>query len=233
MNILVFNQKGGVGKTTTALNLAAALAQRGRQVLLVDLDPQTHLSAAVGHKAVAEEWNVSKWLAGQPGEPLPLGKKLALVPGDPEPPDNQRVGTIPHQELVILDGPPSWNNLIGEIMTQADCILTPLEPDFLGMQGLNRLFMTLRRNNISWGIVRLLLCRYDQRLKIHQEVRERMTQRFRSLLLPVAIRNSVRLAEAHGYGKTIFDYAPQSAGAEDYQELARILTSTLLADDGG
>ena len=100
-------------------------------------------------------------------------------------------------------------------MAECDVILTPLEPDFLGMQGFNRLLQTMKKHGAPWSRLRILICRYVDRLAIHREVRERLGQLFASgTLLPVVIRNSVRLAEAPGFGRHIFDHAPESTGAE-------------------
>jgi chromosome partitioning protein len=231
MKILIFNQKGGVGKTTTAVNLGAALARLGRdRVTLVDLDPQTHLTAAWGLRAESHSWNVSGWLAGEPGQPVAIGERLFLVPGDcqatePRPFANPLITT---DGVVIIDAPPSWNDTVARLMTDIDRVLTPLEADFLGMQGINRLLQTMKRADVSWSRLRLLVCRYDVRLAIHREVRERLVQRFRNgALLPVVVRSSVRLAEAPGFGVSIFDHAPASTGAMDYEAVARIFLNEM------
>jgi chromosome partitioning protein len=230
MLIFVFNQKGGVGKTTTALNLGAGLARGGHEpVTLVDLDPQTHLTAALGYRAESCGWNVTDWLAGRAGQPLAMAERLFLVPGDCNPPGPRITGVPPNGEpgFVIVDGPPVWNDEVAGFMARADWVLTPLEPEFLSMQGISRLLQKMERNRIPWRRLRLLLCRYDGRLGVHREVRAKLRQRFDANLLTVEIRNSVRLAEAPGHGKSIFDHAPHSTGAEDYAALAM-----LVLDDG-
>lgn len=231
MKVVIFNQKGGVGKTTTAINLGCGLARWDSEpVTLVDLDPQTHLSAALGFRAETLSWNVSDWLAGATaGEgPKRIGERLDLVPGDCNPPPARKL-TRRLDDLaghLVVDAPPTWNDEVASLLAACDCVLTPLEPEFLSMQGISRLMQRMEAAGISWSRLRLLLCRYDQRLAVHREVRARLADRFGEHLLPGVIRNNVRLAEAPGYGQSIFDYAPDSAGANDYCALVH----TLIAD---
>lgn len=222
MNILVFNQKGGVGKTTTALNLGVGLARAGCfPVTLVDLDPQTHLTAALGHQAEDMTWNVSDWLAGREGKAIAISENLSLIAGDCDLDNFAEISNARRKlnGIVIIDAPPVWNPVVAHLMTEADWILTPLEPEFMSMQGVSRLFKTMDKSQISRDKLRLLLCRYDARLVTHREARENLTQRFSDNLLNCVIRKSVRLAESPRYGWSIFDYAPDSLGASDYLEL--------------
>ena len=126
--------------------------------------------------------------------------------------------------IVLIDAPPVWSATIARLMAECDVILTPLEPDFLGMQGFNRLLQTMKRHGAPWGRLRILICRYVDRLAIHREVRERLGQLFtRGTLLPVVIRNSVRLAEAPGFGRAHFRSCAGKLGACDYEAAARLL----------
>jgi chromosome partitioning protein len=227
MRVLIFNQKGGCGKTTTAINLGAALARLGdAPVTLVDLDPQTHLTAALGRRAEGQAWSVTQWLAGKPGSALPVSERLFLVPGDSEAQETPViVNPLGGMEgIVLIDAPPVWSFTVARLVRDCDAILTPLEPDYLGLQGFNRLLRTLKTRGVPWSRLRILICRYVDRLSVHREVRERLGQLFNNGgLLPVVIRNSVRLAEAPGFGLHIFDHAPDSAGACDYEAAARLL----------
>lgn len=229
MNILIFNQKGGVGKTITALNLSAGLARwSDREVTVVDLDPQTHLTAALGFRAETLPENVTHWLDGNmPFTRVNIADKLTLIPGDCNPP-LQRSVNDPLKQLsghVVVDAPPLWNLEVANLMQKSDIVLTPMEPEFLSLQGISRLMQRMEQDGVAWSRLRLLLCRYDERLVVHREVRLRLSERFGIYLLPVVIRNNVRLAESPGYGRNIFDYAPQSTGAQDYLALVNTLLS--------
>lgn len=224
MMILVFNQKGGVGKTTTALNLGVGLARYGNlPVTLVDLDPQTHLTAALGFQAEEFSWNVTSWLQGQTGEFQKIDENLSLVVGDISPPLNLEIVKKPLETkgIVIVDAPPFWNSTVAYLMLHCDWILTPLEPEFMSMQGISRLLKTMEKLNVSRQKLRLLLCRTDARLVTHREIRESLQQRFSENLIKGVIRNNIRIAEAPAYGMNIFDYAPDSAGANDYYALTQ------------
>jgi chromosome partitioning protein len=232
VRVLIFNQKGGVGKTTTAINLGAALLRRGvGRVLLADLDPQMHLTAGLGHMAPTHDWAVTDWLAGRPGTPLETSEPgLVLVPGDAQPmTDADAVADgFPDRfgaDWVVVDAPPAWSPAVSALVARVDVILCPLEPDFLGLQGLNRLLRGMTEAGIGWDRLRLLLTRYDARLGVHSEVRARLQGRFGAALLPQPIRRSVRLAEAPGQGVSVFRHAPRTTGATDYLALAAALTT--------
>ena len=227
MRVLVFNQKGGVGKTTTAINLAAALLRRGvARVMLADLDPQMHLTAGLGHLQPGFGWSVTDWLSAVPGEPLACAEPgLWLVPGAPGAELPHLAGSLDPlgAEWLVMDAAPSWSPALARIMAEADVILCPLEPDFLGLQGLNRLLRVMSEAGVSRDRLRLLPTRFDTRLAVHREVRGRLEARFGDMLLPCVIRRSVRLSEAPGHGVSIFVHAPRSSGAADHLALATAL----------
>lgn len=202
VEVLICNQKGGVGKTTTTLNLGAALARRfGARVQLVDLDPQRHLSAIIAGEA---------------------GRLPCPVPGEP------RVTLVDETDPAdcdwrLYDAPPAWFESLAALARRCQTVLTPLEPDFLGLQGLNRMLRLMQADGVPWERLRILICRHDDRLAVHREVRARLASRFGPTLLPVTIRRSVRLSEAPGQGLSIFGHAPRSTGAADHDALARLL----------
>jgi chromosome partitioning protein len=238
MRLLIHNQKGGVGKTTTAANLGAALLRSGvaRRVLLADMDPQMHLTAMLGHGATAHGWTVADWLDGQaatfPADALAVPDEpgLALVPGCADtvpavaPPATGGDWTGADwtgADWTVIDSAPAWSDHMAILAAWADLILCPLEPDFLGLSGVSRLLLRFDAAGIARSRLRFLPCRVNPRLSIHREVQARLIERLGpEMVLPVAIRASVRLSEAPGFGQTIFSHAPGSTGCDDYLALA-------------
>ncbi|WP_126976383.1 ParA family protein [Frigidibacter oleivorans] len=216
MKILIHNQKGGVGKTTVAANLGAALLRGGHAatLLLADLDPQMHLAASLAPEAAQAPAGRRFAVAGEPGLSLVAGTDLGDA-GDPFGAD----------AWVVADSAPGWSGGIADLAARADLVICPLEPDFLGLSGLGRLLERLTPAGIGQDRLRILLCRHNPRLALHREVQGLLAERFGSRLLPVAIRSSVKLAEAAGRGRTIFGHAPASAGAGDFRALAAMLAA--------
>ena len=133
--------------------------------------------------------------------------------------------TEPKAEWLLMDAAPTWSDDMARLMQGSDMVISPVEPDFLGLNGVSRLLQHMQALGMPRNRLRLLICRYSSRLAIHREVRARLASSFgQEGLLPVAIRNSVRLAEAPGQGRTIFNHAPESTGAIDYALLADVLT---------
>lgn len=219
MRILIHTQKGGVGKTTTTLNLAAALLRQGqaRHVLMADLDPQQHLTAMVVTETAQDGPANALPVRGEPGlfiakaQPETSGAGFPDFPSDPD-------------AWVFLDTAPGWSPVIANAAQEADLVLCPLEPDFLGLSGVGRLLQRLEDLGTGRDRLRFLLTRYSARLALHREVRHRLQTQFGDMLLPVEIRNSVRLAEAPGMGMTIFAHAPASTGCDDHRTLATALS---------
>ena len=233
MRVLIYNQKGGVGKTTSAINLSAALAAEGQATLVVDLDPQMHPTAAVGEMAGSGadsgSGTAEDWLAGREVVPRKRSSGMAIVPGSANVlsgPIDETALRHPASDWLIMDAPPGWSEPLGQIARLCDMVICPLEPDFLGLNGLNQLLRRLSDVGFERERLRVLISRYSNRLAVHREVRGKLIDRFGSdIVLPVVIRSSVRLAEAPGLGQTVFEYAPKSTGASDYAQLARTLIS--------
>jgi chromosome partitioning protein len=223
--VVIHTQKGGVGKTTTAINLAAALRRHGHgeRVFLADLDPQQHLTAMILPPS-EEEGAAVPFDAGLGIRPVTGETGVFLLPG-PSPTGDQ-VFAIPrdlHADWTIVDTPPNWSPRLAEASLWADVILCPLEPDFLGMSGIGRLLDHIEAHGWGQEKLRFLLTRFNARLALHREVKDRLAARFGDQLLDVEIRNSVKLAEAPGMGRTVFAHAPRSTGSTDYRALAAAL----------
>lgn len=241
------NQKGGSGKTTTAVNLGAALAEKGRRVLVLDLDPQASASAWLGvkdgGKGLLEVFTQGAALAPLvkptavpnlevvPSSSWLLGVERALA-GEPgaETILRRAIAKLPGRwDYVLLDCPPTLGLLAVSALTAADEVLVPVEAHVMALAGLASLTQTVDlvrdRLNPELAIGAILACRVDMRTNLSREVVGSLRDRFKGLVLKTVVRENVRLAEAPSFSQPITTYAPESAGAEDYRSAAAEILS--------
>jgi chromosome partitioning protein len=244
--IAVFNQKGGVGKTTTALNLTAGLALLKTDPLAIDLDPQGHLTMACGVKAVAAERSIYAFfeksvpldrllhpvLTGGRliASALDLSKVDALRGGDAQIAVRLRdglnsafgTGGAP----IIIDCCPMLSVLTLNALIAADRVLIPVSADFLSLQGVDRLDRALNVLEAKFGRRierRVVVTRFDARRKLSFAIYDELKNRYGNALCATRIVENVNLAESPMHGKDIYAFAPASPGARDYRELVREL----------
>lgn len=246
--IAVFNQKGGVGKTTTTLNLLGALARSDQAPVGIDLDPQSHLSLSSGIKNVAQEdslysfFNETKSLLAlvkevPPGirmvpSSLDLSKIDALYGSDTGITKRLRGGIEAagwsKDTIVIIDCSPMLGVLTLNALMAADRVLIPVSADYLSLQGVHRINTALDVLEKKMGrnfIRRVAMTRYDSRRKLSFQIYRDLQQAFPGIVCETRIHESVSLAESPMHGKDIFAFAASSQGATDYLHLAMELES--------
>ncbi len=240
--IAIINQKGGVGKTTTSANLAHAIAKTGKQVTLIDLDPQGHLGVSLGvvnpelaginevmlgyskitESLISVRENLQMLVAGcrlQEIEQLSEGGvnrghllRKAL--------DNQ----CQDQDFIFIDCPPSSGLLVANALFAADEILIPMASDFLALQGLSHMMGTIKRFETALQKkykLFLVMSRYASTRRISKEVLKTILTHFPEQVLNTMIRETALLAECPSFGKTILEYRPRSRSARDFKALAQ------------
>lgn len=248
--IAVSNRKGGTGKTTVSVNLAAEFAARGRRVLLIDLDTQGHCSVGVGLTVNRQEATVHQLFTDEQAQLASIVRETAfanlfVAPADPRfdhgsgSRDETRLARALADEaiaerfdLVILDTPPSLDNLLLNALTAAHWLLVPYMPHHLSLEGVRHLMRVLFKvksgSNPGLKILGFLPTAAAENIRLHRTVNTEVGRQFGAIRVLSGIRNDIRLAESFMVGKPIRHYAPSSRGAEDFNALAEHLWPTLV-----
>ena len=243
--IAITNQKGGVGKTTTAINLSAALAERRKKVLLIDIDPQGNATSGLGVDKNSLENSIYDLLIGECSlKECTLDtsvKRLKIIPSnidlsgaeieivemkDKEFLLKKRIDKIRNNyDYIIIDCPPSLSMLTINAMTAADSILVPIQCEYYALEGLSQLIQTTdlirERLNSSLYIEGIVFTMFDARTNLSNQVVETVKTNLKQNIYKTTIPRNVRLAEAPSYGQPVTTYDTRSSGAQAYRSLAK------------
>ena len=240
--IAIVNQKGGVGKTTTAINISAGVAHLGFRVLVIDMDPQANLTSGLGYTKVyptvydvlVKNSEVEEVIRKTRIEGLALlPSEISLVGAEVELVDERNRETrlkriiMPlkrEYDYIFIDSPPSLGLLTLNAIVAADSVIIPIQSEFYALEGLGKLLNTVRKIqsklNPRLTIEGVLITMFDTRLNLSHQVVEEVKKYFGDKVYNTVIPRNVKLAEAPSFGKTIFEYDPLSRGAESYRNLS-------------
>ena len=243
--IAIANQKGGVGKTTTSINLSASIAESGKKVLVIDIDPQGNTTSGLGvdkneldntiyelilgecsiHECVLK--NVVKGVSLLPSNVNLAAAEIELIGVDrKEFILKKEVDWIKDQyDYILIDCPPSLSMLTVNAMTTANTVLVPIQCEYYALEGLSQLIHTVNlvkeRLNPDLAMEGVVFTMYDSRTNLSSQVVENVKEHFKQKVFDTVIPRNIRLAEAPSYGMPISLYDPKSAGAEAYRSLAK------------
>ena len=243
--IAIANQKGGVGKTTTSVNLASGLAYAGKKVLLIDFDAQSNASIGLGERVSIKDLSVYDVLLG--GEPFDkCVRKLSRPPVDLLPSNGNlagaelELGALEQREhklkdvldsvsskydFIIIDCPPSLGLLNTNALTAADSVIIPVQCEFYALEGVTQLLQTIRlvqkMFNPNLQIEGVLLTMFNKRTRLSADIYKEVNMHFKEKTFKTIIPRNTRLSEAPSHGKSIFDYDMQCEGSKAYVSLAK------------
>ena len=242
--LAIANQKGGVGKTTTAINLSACLAEKGQKVLAIDMDPQGNMSSGLGLDKGSIDKTIYDMILGEIDvedvinkgtienlDILPSNVDLSAVEIELIDEENKEFivknsiqKVRDNYDFVIIDCPPSLSLLTINAMTTADSVLVPIQCEYYALEGLSQLIRTVElvrdRLNPALNIEGVVFTMYDARTNLSLQVVENVKDNLQQNIYKTIIPRNIRLAEAPSYGTPINQYDPRSAGAESYMKLA-------------
>lgn len=243
--IAITNQKGGVGKTTTSINLSAALAEAGKKVLIVDIDPQGNTTSGIGVDKNQIENTIYELLLGDCSVTDCIIKdvypNLSIVPSNINlaAAEIEMIGvekkefilkneidwTRDNYDYIIIDCPPSLNFLTINAMTAADTVLVPIQCEYYALEGLSQLIHTINlikeRLNPTLDMEGVVFTMYDSRTNLSAQVVSNVRNNLKQHIFNTMIPRNIRLAEAPSFGEPITQYEPKSTGAESYRALAK------------
>jgi chromosome partitioning protein len=244
VRIALTNQKGGVGKTTSAVNLAVVLASLGYRVLLIDFDPQGNATSSLGVDKRSLEWTaydvVVSGLPIREAAVRDVRPGLDLLPSTPQlaAAEVELVAVVQREralkraladnsgeyDLVLIDCPPSLGLLTVNALTAVDAVLVPIQCEFLALEGVGQLVATIdlvkRQLNPDLSILGVLMTMYDARTRLSAQVVEEVRAHFPAQLFNTIVPRSIRLAEAPSFGQAISEYDPENRGAQAYDDVA-------------
>ncbi|MDR2840787.1 MAG: AAA family ATPase [Paludibacter sp.] len=247
--ISLANQKGGVGKTTTAINLAASLANMGKKVLLVDADPQANASSGMGIDVSTLQYTIYECLIDgiEPSlaiknseienlQILPshidlVGAEIEMLDVDEREKIMQKilVPLKPQYDFILIDCSPSLGLITVNSLTASDSVIIPVQCEYFALEGISKLLNTIKiikgKLNPTLEIEGFLLTMYDSRLRLANEVFNEVKKHFDKMVFNTVINRNVRLSEAPSYGKPVILYDPESKGSSNYIELAEELVT--------